>query len=314
MSLQAMLQEGIRYAPTYRPVDNSDHLPMTLCAMHGLGATDAELAVFRDGYVGRLHEWEAVGRVMGWQEGLGERALYPVLLQWFLAERDPGERAQLRGQVLETCLSSLALEAFHPLIRLGYAVQFNCREEEAAALAYLVSVHRALPTGLQVVDLEERLIAQAAAGALSLHAGRFGAGMLELANSGRYPVGTAGSLDEIAAVALKLYRSTRNFFALHLVTVTQALRLVVSPATEALAVSSLTGAVMASHLVLGSPPLSGAVMAAPASLDPEHAIKYAWACLSEYRSSGNPLYEEEVDLFRNAGLVPAWVKSVRESD
>ena len=54
MKLDDLLEEGIFFDPHYLPSMNSDHLPMTLCAMKGLGANDVQLQDFQGQYRQRL--------------------------------------------------------------------------------------------------------------------------------------------------------------------------------------------------------------------------------------------------------------------
>ena len=298
-----MLNDGIRFAPLYEPVMNSDHLPMTLCALRGLGGNDDFLLSYKSEYEARLQTIEPEPALADWRQGLGQRARYPGLLAYFL---DTEITPALISDVLQICLPGVALDAFHPIIRLGYALDFEADKEKAAALAYLVSVHSDMPHSANRVSLEEQLQHQAAMGPVELKSARFGPSMQELAGDGRYPVGRADDLEALANAALAIYQSTRNFFALHLVTATQALRCSLTEDNMELGVSSMTGAMMASHLVVGSPAI-GDPVDVPTVLDPEHAYKYAWVCASEYQAYGNDAYLEEISKFKQAGLLPEWV-------
>ena len=55
--LHTLLEAGVRFAPTYPPDANRDHLPMALCALAGLGAQDGQLREF-------------AGKRTAWQVGL----------------------------------------------------------------------------------------------------------------------------------------------------------------------------------------------------------------------------------------------------
>lgn len=304
--LKNLLREGIRFSPLYKPVYNSDHLPMALAAMHGLGASDDQLVKFRDDYVQRLQSWEPAGATDDWTTKLGDRSAYPALLAYFNRQLDSRQQQDVIEEVLATTLPGIALDAFHPIIRLGYAVEFDTREEIAAALAYMVTAHRDMPVDMSLLDVRSLLDQQVRHGALALKANRFTGALEELVETGLYPTGSTESFAELATVALDVYIATRNFFALHLVTSTQALRCAVPPALEPIAVASQTSALLASHLILKSPAI-GSAMSVPDQLDPEHAIKYAWSCLSEYRVYGDGRYIDEIRTFRDKGLVPPWV-------
>jgi len=312
MILHELLREGTGFSPHYEPVSNSDHLPMVLAAMSGLGATDSQLRGFRDTYVTRLHRAPAAPEIEHWQQGIGRLDAYPSVMNWFGDRIDQVGVVSTLAETLPGFLPGLAIDAFHPIIRLGYAVDFDCPEEVAAALACLTIVHHEIPISEAAVDLRQLVSAQTAAGAISFVENRFGPSILELVRNGTYPVGRALDFQTIARISLDLYRSTRNFFALHLVTATQALRCLLqddskNPDLEIMANSSMTGALLAAHLVLGSPKILSDALPAPRQLDPEHCYKYVWACVCEYRRYSDADYLSEIALFREQGLVPDWV-------
>lgn len=304
-TLHQLLDDGIRYDPHYLPSMNSDHMPMTLCAIVGLGGTIDDCLAYRDDYSRILHEFEPLPAIEDWRAGLGDDACYPALQGYFLAEIKKRGISETVSQYLPQILPGLAMDAFHPIIRLGYAIDFESDSESAAALAYMVSCHRPVPTSNTPLSISGVLQSQAEQGSLALTQNRFGALIQELIDQGVYPVGCAASLEACARSALDVYLGTRNFFALHLVTATQAVRICSRLVDEEVALSSLTGSILASHLALGSPTI-GEPQPVPDRLDREHTFKYAWACLSEYREYGDPRYLAEIRGFREAGLIPAW--------
>lgn len=305
-SLAALLTEGVQYEPHYLPAANSDHLPMTLCALHGLGADDSFLLNFREGYRSRLQLCKVGPTVSDWRDGIGKPECYFGLMMFYADWLARDAQDDVLNVVLPELLSGIALDAFHPIIRMGFARDFDCAPELAASLATMTSVHQPIAVGESNLDLVSALEQQVKEGPVKLRAQRFGGMILELNDESRYPSVTARDLAEIAECALTVYRSTRNFFALHLVTATQALRCTAPTEMKSQAISAMSSALVASHLVLGSPKLAQ-TLPAPNQLDPEHAYKYCWACLSEFRASGNPVYIDEIRLFVGGDLVPHWV-------
>lgn len=284
---------------------------MTLCAMSGLGASNGALKEFRDSYSKRLHLWKPDVIVHHWQDAIGKPDAYPSLLTYFRSRIDQEGRDVILEETLGVFLPGVAMDAFHPMIRMGYAVDFDSIDEITAALAYMTIVHRDVPVSAEPLDLAGAIGAQTRKGKVGLKASRFGESIHELIVKGLYPLGSGMDLRELATVSLDIYQATRNFFALHLVTVTQAIRCSVPERLRPLAVQSMTGALLASHLVLGSPEVRkksrqepGLV---PGQLDPEHACKYAWACLSEYRYYGDERYLSEIEILKRQGLLPDWV-------
>lgn len=302
--LQQLLADGLRFNPVYPPSGNSDHLPMTLCAMSGLGATDQQLSAYREDYAKILVEVEPVPPLGDWHEEIGNRGAYPALLSYF--EREVASRGieSVVAEVLPGCLPAMPADAFHPIIRLGYAISFESGPEAAAALAYLVSTAVELPVSDASVDIRATMLAQVDE-PLSLEGGRFFQGIAELAGKDAYPTGCASSFGACASLALDVYRGTRNFFALHMVTAAQAARVCADLVDEKAVLAALTGSLLAAHRVLGSPSFDE-VMPVPEKLDREHNYKYVYACLDEYRAYGNEKYVEEVRGFRDAGLVASW--------
>ncbi len=111
-------------------------------------------------------------------------------------------------------------------------------------------------------------------------------------------------------MALDIYLSTRNFFALHMVTATQAIRICSEFIDNKLALAALTGGLLAAHKVVGSPCINREkAMLMSNSLGLEHAYKYAWTCLSEYRHYGGARYAEEIIDLRKLEFIPHWCAS-----
>jgi len=304
-ALHDLLEDGIRFDPLYVPSYNSDHMPMTLCAMAGLGADGDALIAYRDDYSRILRPVEPGRPVRDWRTGIGDMTAYASLLALFRGEIAVRGREAVASDVLERCLAGIAMEAFHPLIRLGYAIEFESDPETAAALAYLVSAHVDLPWGGDALDLRDALQRQVRAGAITFRTPQFARSIRELDAAGGYPVGCAADFAECARESLAVYRATRNFFALHMVTATFAMRTCARLLDERTALATLTGSLLAAHKVVGSPSFD-APAPMPKRIDREHAYKYAYACLAEYRCHGDPAYVDELKALRAGGIIAPW--------
>ncbi len=305
--LHGLLDNGLRFDPHYLPSLNSDHMPMALCAMVGLGAEEEACRAFTERYRKILRPVAASDSLERWTDGIGNPLAYPALLNFFLGEVETRGVSGAVATYLPKFISGTAMDAFHPLIRLGYALDFNSAAETAAALAYFASSYREAPVDTVRLSLADELQRQIETGPGDFQNQRFGAGLGEMLKAKRYPVGSEAGLAEIARIALDVYLGTRNFFALHLVTATQAMRICVQHIDETEGVAALTGAMLAAHQVLGSPEYRTArPLAAPGKLDQEHSFKYVWACVSEFRAYSDARYVDEIRAFRDAGLVPAW--------
>jgi hypothetical protein len=318
-TLIELLADGIQFDPHYLPSMNSDHMPMTICAMAGLGATQEQILDFTVGYSKMLRPVAkstsvtiAEGGVMAeqWRNWIGVSDGYAELLQYLL------ETINLQGidttvaEYLPEFIDGLALEAFHPIIRLGYGINANSKEEVAAALAYLITSHRSVPADVgKACDLKKQLETQAAAGKV-IDMKSFGDALIELFKQERYPSGCAHDFKICARMSLGIYQSTRNFFALHMVTATYAVRICANYIDSRRALGALTRALLGAHLVVGSPDFDlEAPAPVPKQLDLPHAYKYLYVCLQEYQRYGDKRYLKEIADFKEMGLVPAWVNS-----
>ena len=309
-TLNQLLDQGLEFDPHYLPSMNSDHLPMTLCAMTRLGASDSSLLAYRDDYSKILRPIEVVSATTDWKTTVGRVEEYPALRAYMLEEvKHRGIHATI-AEYLPEYIGSLAFDAFHPLIRLAYAIDAKHPGEVANALAYWIVSHRDVRTDTdRVVSLKDELQRQVESGPIRFPDARFAAGLRQLIANNAYPAGVAGSFQECAASSLDVYRSTRNFFALHMVTATQAARTIAGLIDETEVLSALTGSLLAAHLVVGSPAFERALpLPVPEYLDREHTYKYAYACSVEYREYGDNRYLEEFEGFRQSGLLAPWVQ------
>ena len=69
----------------------------------------------------------------------------------------------------------------------------------------------------------------------------------------------------------------------------------------------LTGALLAAHQIVGCPEFDARrPLPVPRQVDREHVYKYIYACVFEYRMTGDGRYVEEIAGFRENGLIPDW--------
>ncbi len=304
--LNELLDEGRQYDPLYVPSFNADHLPMTLVAMHELGASEEALRDYQARYRGRLRSVEQGADISSVAEGRGRidafRGLREVLMKEIAQE---GVDCVIRTYLPEL-LPSLAAGAFHPMIRLGFAITVNHETEVASALAYWMtsSLNPVLKPALGDQSLAQAINALEP---VALEDARFSAGLYALVDQGLYPHSVNTTLEDCAAVSLCAYLGTRNFFALHFVTATQAAR-VCSPFVETTdLIAALTAGIQAGYLIVGAPNFDKP-LPPPKQLDEEHNLKYMYACSQEYQFYGDVRYRDEMVGFVETGLVPDWIK------
>src|SRR5690606_16212305 len=158
-------------------------------------------------------------------------------------------------------------EAYHPLIRLGYGVEFEVPEEVAAALAYgeatgrserLATLARAARTrtGTWLELIEET----AALPHRAHDAPDFGdraEAALHTPGIERLAVVLDDNLRQISHAALSVFAATHDFFALHLVTGSHAFR-IVHPYAGPDADAILNLGILAGYLAVGAPSVRAA--------------------------------------------------------
>jgi hypothetical protein len=305
--LKQLLDAGWQYDPDYLPSYDSDHLPMTLSAMATLGASDEVLTAFQASYRQRLRPVESGPEISQLQDGRGCKEAFASMRLLLLASIADQGLAAVVGEHLPRLLPSLATGAFHPLIRLGFALNNQHEMEVSSALAYWMtsSFRPQLNAPIQAKHLTEVLSADQSVG---MATGPFGQGLNVLVERNIYPAPVSTTLADCASASLDVYLGTRNFFALHLVTATEAARACRAYVSEAELVAALSAALRAAYLVLDAPNFDQA-LPIPARLDQEHALKYVYACSSEYQAWGDPRYLEEIKGFKTAELVPEWVNA-----
>ncbi len=239
--LQLRLDAAAAHDPEYGG-GLSNHLPMALLALARLGAGEARLREFEADYIAdkRLvparprQPWPAGD---AWAARFGRRRAWPMYLdlfeQWIAYE---GAAAVL-GQALPALMPGVAAAAFHGLIRTAAAVQARHGGEVAQGLAHWAAFH--LPLGaMPAATWRQRPVVDPAVLLRRLRAGTSRAGLIAArmqAAAAKGAVSAAasplhidgGTPERLARAAAFAYAETGNFTALHLVTGTHAMRVIV---------------------------------------------------------------------------------------
>ena len=304
-----------RYAKEYRG-GLSDHGPMVLLAMRGLDLPDDTIREFAAFYVAKLEPAKAPTTHLdaeSYPTFVGKREQYPALLEYFLGEVRREGRDQTVNRYLPALLSAWASAAFHPLIRLAYGLEFAVDGEVAAGLAYAASLGPHAELERRAAQCMTRNPVEPMSAVLHLqlppdvetHKGSFHARYSAVL---KHPVlneiqPPAGGLPAIAATCREVFAASHDFFALHLVTGSHALRVCLEhlcepPAeTDALAICG----VVAAYLAVGAPEFSAtsALDRDAPSFEPaefltrtrdEHDIKLAYSCAAQARAYDDPDY------------------------
>ena len=283
---------------TYSPIWRgylSDHLPMTAMALWQQGVPREEIRAWMARYQKQLEPISHVPEIDDWQDGAGDLRAYGALLAFFDKEIERLGEEGVVQRYLPELISGWVADAFHPLIRLGYARRFSCSGEVSAGLAYMAARGQ-----------NEHLDAMARAAI---------AGPITWPQSSPIPGRTFDERarhyisngdavvhvpdDAARAYALEvldILNATHNFFALHLVTATHAF-LVVTEGIDDIGVNLLAAGLIAGYAAAGAPGFVRDVAPQPFHTDFEHDIKLAFAVVELAERLGNPAYAASARVF-----------------
>lgn len=306
---QLLLTHGETYDAWYPPYEFVDHGPMAVLALCGLGANIQQVEAFHATYVPRLRRLPEPGAVLNeldFRSAYGDPMAYPALRRYFAAELVRiGTSAALRRYLPELA-SGWVKDAYHPLIRLGYAIEFGVASEIAAGLALLASngpdpaLAAAVARPTLDVDTPNYLAAIAALG-LEPEGETFDARYRSVVDTALLapPILSAKPIPDITAAALAVLHSTGDFFALHLVTGMHAFRQCLPWLPADRAQLAMVG-IAAGYAALGAPTLRPLparedaasaidVAALPRTAD-EHHIKLLYSCKTHANAFSDPRY------------------------
>jgi hypothetical protein len=294
----------------------SNHMPMALAALARLGADDRRLAAFADHYATRLRPapprepWPSGD---AWHSRLGDPSAWPSYRSLFKAWLDSEGAAAVLAQALPVLMRGVGAAAFHGLIRTAYATSAGPAQEVADALAYWAcrwfqlgdvspaggeSDPAAVLAQLQIPKPKRPLIVERIAQ------------VAEHASFARVTAGLridAGTLEQLARLAARLYAASDNFTVLHLVTSAHAMRVLLPSLEPDAAVDALGHywlAYVAGYAASGlsnrdrSPLPRGplkpwpVLVARALASDDDHLIKLIDSCREQARAYGGAVWRE----------------------
>lgn len=307
---QLLLQHGETYDAWYPPHDFVDHGPMAVLALCGLGADSRQIEAFHAQYVRRLRPLPDAALTLDdstFRSAYGDPKAYPALRAYFARELTQLGISVALHHYLPELVSGWVKDAYHPLIRLGYGIEYGVASEIAAGLAALAcnGPDPALETAVARprLDVDTKNYLPAVAGLGLLPAGEtFEARYRSVVDTGRFapPRRSARPIPDITLAALTAFHATHDFFALHLVTGMHAFRHCL-PWLPASSAELAAVGVAAGYAAIGSPNLEAlpSADASFASIDlatllrsgDEHDIKLAYSCQTHAVAFSDPRYD-----------------------
>ena len=332
--VQTILEANRRYDAEFgRGLSN--HLSMAVIALHELGAPDAKITTFFERYRRRL-EPAPEGRDPITRDTfgghLGDPARAGDYLAFFRNEvAHAGADAAVRTYLPEL-MPGVAGGAFHPLIRLAYAVHVRDDADVAVSLAYFAVAFLHLgapaPSGSDRGAPLDLLEAIAREPALAGRRQATGPIFARLHTIGALPEFARVSADALATrdvtpasladAAAALHATDPDLTTLHTVTAAHALRVLSPRLDDTLAASrAVLQAFAAVYVAQGAPPLQRdapcervdggplpsweAIAAAAIGSSDEHVIKLVYTSREEAAVYGQPRYQRFAG--EEAGLV-----------
>ena len=278
----------------------SDHLPMMLLAMHGLGSDRTTIESRNDRYVRRLDRAriDPQRTISRFEDGIGRRAAYRALLDFLDKSITRRGVDETLVEYLPTVLSGWVRHAFHGTIRLAYGIRFGVASEVAAGLAYIACA-----------GLDERLV-EIGRGAtnsdrfawpppIDISTNRFDDRYEEVMLANTFAVHTHILEDNKVRVAeevLNIFNHTQDFFALHMVTGTHAFD-ICTKAIQIKADGIMNAGLAAAYLAIGAPNFVPDAKARPIRMDFAHEVKVAFSCFDQAQRLNSPHYQGAFDVY-----------------
>ncbi|MCI5072585.1 questin oxidase family protein [bacterium] len=138
MLAQRLIQKHNAQYSTYYKTQLYTHTPMALLALKEMGASDKRLESFYQKSAAKLRAKSASSLKIAsdnWREHLGNHEYETAYVQFFKTEMQHLGQDKMIAHYFDQLMPGVAAAAFHPLIRLFYAVRFNIKEEIVISLA-----------------------------------------------------------------------------------------------------------------------------------------------------------------------------------
>lgn len=217
----------------------SNHLPMCLFALRRLGAPDERLRSFYSAYVGRLVPRHDTPNFQpeNWQTFVGRNSFNNEFSSYFLSKINALGISKCLVEHLPFLLSGVGGAAFHPLIRLAYALKLGLKNEVAEALASWCMGYLGFATpnaGEFISAKSPKDILKAFSENGSFHSEKYqGSSVVAKMKAAAkddmfwkvFKIPSRLELSEMADCAIKVFVSKPTFIGLHLVTACHAARI-----------------------------------------------------------------------------------------
>ena len=309
----------------------ANHMPMAALSLQGLGFGVEVQQSFVEFYKQRLDILpQSAGRISSsnWQMFLGNYDYLSDYESYFrLAIEQEGLHIVLEKHI-PILASGVIADAFHPLIRLGFGLDFSVVSEQAMGLAYWASVfdERPIPNSGRLRDWSEMLFHLQQLGVEPISGGLITKRLDRSIENPQFVDLVTGdvfqslSLTDLREMALRMHWQRNNIVTLHAITALHAARLLMVhfPKSGSVLLPHLAYGLTAMYLAEGSPDLvdftclSGVdwseIKQEILGSTNDHQIKLIYSCQEEEVFYGDVRYR--IIAARESGL---WKESILQS-
>lgn len=306
-----LLIKSQKYQPTYAKGRLAIHLPMSLIALDKMNATGKQLDYFYENTCTKLdlRKTDTKPKKLNYlTEALAKREFFESYVLFFKKKIDTSSVDEILKESLPVLIKGVSASAFHPLIRLSYAIEINDVSEIIQALAswsteYLEFNNKFDKTDKNlneiVLDLNKHSID------FNFSPGNIVNRMVEINNEiTNLTVKTRDlTVENLRNFCIDTYYKHNNFTLLHTVTTSYALQHIKKYLTNTSQLELIWESIIIACLSTGidfsktnSENLKSTlswdsiISKACTSLD-EHIIKLVYVCWQEHQNSNNDKYK-----------------------
>ncbi len=308
-----LIEKGLVFQPTYVGGKFSVHLPMSLIALDMMDASGDQLTKFYANSVNKfqLREKKNNHREIKFvDDALGQREFFEDYLKFFKRRLSQTTAEDVIKETIPILIKGVSASAFHPIIRLSYALDSECKTEIAMALASWASEYLELESSFEQTEktLEEIIIQVTPIGINhTFSPGNISDRMKEINEVLKIKKlliqPKAISLNEMRVFCINAFIKQNNFTLLHTVTVCFALRRLLNYVTNSdEAIRHLWASIVIAYLSTGLGYEPSLVKVKDAKRDwsqiirdvtnsqDDHVIKLVYTSWKEYEFYKSTLY------------------------
>ncbi len=241
-TLDALLKKNREHEKFSYPARNN-HVPMTLIALYRMGATPAQMQRYTGTFDLSAGSAPQDGAKKGtitretWRNQLG-RGAFPAYIGFFDDWTQQASNEAVLKEAVPVLMKGTSSVAYHALLRLGYAVDYDSRDEIVFSLAFWAAGFYAGPDIADAKDGEvepDALLADVVKAASDVRLKQTGSidrnirqvyDIREFAKLWRpIKLPKSGAIDRVSELVMEAFTQSQHFTLLHALTSCQAMRL-----------------------------------------------------------------------------------------